>query len=260
MLEHLLQVIREAGRKVMDIYDDMDPTSVKIKEDGSPVTQADLVSHLHIVNNLPGDYPILSEEKDTEIPFEERQHWKRFWCIDPLDGTKDFIQQNDEFVINIALIEGNKPILGLVHVPCTDTTYFAKSGHGAYILTADGKCSKIGVKEIEGTVKVVTSRNHCNDKTLNLIGRIAGLYSDKVIESVHVGSALKFILIAEGNAHYYPRMVPTMEWDTAAPQIIVEEAGGQVVSMDTWLPLTYNKECLRNPFIWSGIDTIPLDL
>ena len=245
----------------MEIYNRMEASSIKIKGDGSPLTEADLASHNYIVSQLeqlPEQYPILSEENDQTVPYEQRKSWERFWCVDPLDGTKDFVQKNGEFVVNISLIEGNTPILGLVHVPVRGVTYIAERGNGAFLYSSN-EFHPITVSPVHNTVKVVMSRNHCNEETRKLVGKIGLVHEEAVIEAVNVGSALKFLLVAEGSAHYYPRMVPTMEWDTAAPQIIVEEAGGKLISLETGAPLTYNKECLRNPFIFTGIDLEPLN-
>lgn len=245
--EHLLHEIvalaRSAGSAIMKIYqsDDINETS---KADDSPLTRADLAAHQVIVEGLskltPG-YPILSEE-GAEIPYSERGKWMRFWLVDPLDGTKEFIKRNGEFTVNIALIEGGKPIMGVVYAPALDVCYFAEHRAGAYVQrgTSAAQAIHVNASQAGETIKVVASRSHSDARTMALLERL-GDY-----ECISMGSSLKLCLVAEGVAHFYPRLGPTMEWDTAAAHAVVSEAGGTVCDA-TRMVLCYNKPDLHNP-------------
>jgi 3'(2'), 5'-bisphosphate nucleotidase len=251
MLEDIISIALQAGEEVLDVY--QSPIEVEHKSDHSPLTLADQKSHTLItekLKRLTTSYPILSEE-GNHIPFNERVTWNTFWLIDPLDGTKEFIKQNGEFTINIALIKNNTPILGVIYAPALDLLYFAEKQKGAFKLTQPNKSIDLineSVKLPAHTQKkttVVVSRSHLTQETKNFINSLQ--INDGEIEFISVGSSLKFCYVAEGMAHFYPRLAPTMEWDTAAGQIIVEEAGGHVLSDESQRPLLYNKECLRNP-------------
>jgi len=213
-----------------------------LKEGNFPVTEADLKANQIIVDALKEstpDIPILSEES-KEVPYSERKDWSVFWLVDPLDGTKGFLQRNDEFTVNIALMVNGKPIAGVVHAPALGTTYYGQEGKGAFKLH-DGKQESISTKPGQNPVRVMTSRNHINDATkeyLSQINEYALVSSD---------SSLKFCKIAEGSADMYPRLAPTMEWDTAAAQAVLEAAGGVIQKIDG-TPLQYNKENLLNPY------------
>lgn len=252
LLPQVVSLAREAGVSVMAIYETGN-VDVQIKVDASPLTQADLASHRIIVEGLsrltPG-WPILSEES-TKISFEQRSAWQRYWLVDPLDGTKEFINRTGEFTINIALIENGFPILGVVYAPVVERMYFALTGSGAF-READGKASQVRVCVYNGgTVRIVASRSHRGERLDAFLTRL-GEY-----EAVSMGSSLKLCLVAEGCADLYPRLGSTMEWDTAAAQCIVEAAGGAVEDING-IRLRYNKPDLLNPeFVVSGNPPFP---
>lgn len=232
-----------AGGVILEIYESGD-FSIEAKSDNSPLTLADKAAHDKIVSFLDKTgVPILSEE-GRNIHFKERSKWEYFWLVDPLDGTKEFIKKNGEFTVNIALIHDGKPILGVVYLPVLKDLYFAIAGGGAYV-ERNSELQKLQTTSRDLTekgLKVVASRSHMNKETEN--------YLQKLNEPIMIsrGSSLKFLLVASGEADLYPRFGPTMEWDTAAAQIIVNEAGGSVVLEDHKTPLFYNKEELLNPY------------
>jgi 3'(2'), 5'-bisphosphate nucleotidase len=243
MLHDVLGLARKAGKKVIAIYDAGDAES-ECKADGSPLTQADLTSHHAIVaglNQLAPNLPVLSEES-AEVRYEVRRHWRRFWLIDPLDGTKEFIKRNGEFTVNIALIEDGKPVLGVVHAPALGLTYFAEKGCGAFRQCGDSAPVAIEVAlHVENEkIKLVGSRSHSDARHDDLVAHLG------VCEFRGMGSSLKLCLVADGSAHLYPRLGPTMEWDTAAAHSIVEEAGGIICNF-RGEELFYNKSFLQNP-------------
>ncbi len=232
----------KAGEAILEVYKS-DDFEVDHKADDSPLTKADLAAHKVIVaglQTLSPDVPVLSEES-ADIPFDERKTWNKYWLVDPLDGTKEFIKRNGEFTVNIALIENGKSVLSVVYVPVTEVSYSAAAGVGVF-KRKEGKKSSIGVmKNSRFKPTVVGSRSHMSDEVKNYLERL-GQH-----ELVSMGSSLKFCLVAEGKADLYPRLGLTSEWDTAAAQCIVEQAGGQVVTLDG-KPLVYNtKDSLLNP-------------
>ena len=233
----------------MQVYD-QDTTQVEIKEDDSPLTKADRESNTIICDRLEGlavQYPVLSEERNI-FPYAERRKFDAFWLVDPLDGTKEFISRNGEFTVNIALIEGDKPVLGVVYVPFTREMFYAAAGKGAF-WEKDGSSGALHVREFsmqDKGLKVLCSRSQPDPETREFIDRLQEPYS------VSRGSALKFMMIAAGDAQLYPRLAPTMEWDVAAAQCIVEEAGGFVVDFHAGTPLRYNKKSLVNPAFLAG--------
>lgn len=234
-----------AGDEIIKIYESGD-FSIESKADNSPLTLADKASHKAIVEELAqSNIPILSEE-GKEIQYQERKDWEYFWMIDPLDGTKEFIKKNGEFTVNIALIHRNKPVLGVVYTPVLRDIFSAIKGEGA---SKNGE--KISVNQFlksDKGLKVVASRSHLNEDTQAFLDEL------NKPEIVSKGSSLKLLMVAEGVADLYPRYAPTMEWDTAAAQIVVEEAGGKVLIKDTDDPVKYNKEDLLNPyFLVSGV-------
>lgn len=250
-LETLVALAREAGDRIMKVYEtDFD---VEHKEDQSPLTQADMASHRAIIDGLSRlcpDIPCLSEES-ANIPFEERRQWARYWLIDPLDGTKEFIKRNDEFTVNIALIEEHVPVIGVVYAPALGMSYFARRGQGCFRQQGNEKPEPIRVRPLqENPIEVAGSRSHRGNSLDQFLSRIGPH------EIVSMGSSLKLCLVAEGKADLYPRLGPTSEWDTAAAQCVVEQAGGQVtdMSMDR---LGYNtKESMLNPhFFVFGTDS-----
>jgi 3'(2'), 5'-bisphosphate nucleotidase len=247
-MERLGTIARRAGDAIMAVY--AGDHAVEFKDDQSPLTAADRAAHEVIVAGLKDmspDIPILSEE-GKDVPFTERQHWSRFWLVDPLDGTKEFIKRNGEFTVNIALIERGAAVAGVVYVPAQDRLYAGVTGVGAFVRAGDGVSAPICVRpaDPEAGLTVVMSRSHPSP---DLDEYLEGI---RVAEALSVGSSLKLCVVAEGKADLYPRLGPTMEWDTAAGQAVVEAAGGRVLTV-AGEPLRYNKENLLNPhFIVSG--------
>ncbi len=250
LLEQVITLAQRAGEAILDVYDG-DQFRVQTKNDESPVTAADLAAHAVLVPGLrkicPGA-PVLSEE-GTIPPFRERARWQRYWIVDPLDGTKEFIQRNGEFTVNIALIENHSPILGVVYVPVTGVVYAGSAGAGAF-KEEGGARAPIRVRPLPppGAVTVVASRRHGAETVEKLLTRLADQLGP--VRAVSMGSSLKLCLVAEGVADFYPRLAPTSEWDTAAAQAVVEAAGGAVLDLDLE-PMRYNtKEELLNPFFY----------
>ena len=242
LAQNVCTICVAAADRIMEVY--ATDFTVEKKEDRSPLTIADIASHETICTQLSEivpEYPILSEES-ANIPFSERKSWDRYWLIDPLDGTKEFIKKNGEFTVNIALIEQHKPILGVVHVPVTGITYFATAGQGAYKQCPGEQAIPIKVKaSTTNNITIAGSRSHGNERQQNFIKKLGK------VKVIAIGSSLKFCLVAEGEVDIYPRFGPTSEWDTAAAQCIVEEAGGLVVDVSFNL-LQYNtKDSLLNP-------------
>jgi len=229
---------------------------VEYKDDKSPLTQADKVSNEIICSSLKKLYPnipILSEE-NKEVLFEDRKDWEYYWCIDPIDGTKEFIKKNDEFTINIALIYKDTPVLGVVYAPAIDKMYSAKKNEGAYLNN-----EKLPLKTSDEKFIVVASKSHLSEETQNFIDDLKLKYPS--LETNSKGSSLKLCMVAEGIADIYPRIAPTMEWDTAAADAIVREVGKMSYQYNESLkaleylninsklkPLIYNKENLLNPY------------
>ena len=228
-----------AGAEIIKIYESGD-FSIESKADNSPLTLADKASHLAIVKGLEETgIPILSEEGKS-ISYEERKDWEYFWMIDPLDGTKEFIKKNGEFTVNIALIREGRPVLGVVYTPVLEDMFVAIKGEGAH--KNDQRIQVNAFNLSDKDLKVVASRSHLNEETQQFLDQL-----DEP-EIVSKGSSLKLLMVAEGAADLYPRYAPTMEWDTAAAQIVVEEAGGKVLIKDSKDPVRYNKEDLLNPY------------
>jgi 3'(2'), 5'-bisphosphate nucleotidase len=276
--DHLLTALlasKEAGKAILDVY--KQEFDVSYKEDDSPLTLADRRSHDIIVSYLADSseksFPILSEE-GKEISFDQRHVWEYFWLIDPLDGTKEFIKRNGEFTVNIALIYQHRPVLGVIFAPVNETYYFASEGFGSYRLKDDSafRLLKGRVSEIErdrvlneilnqsdrlpycnrpsgiddSPFVVVGSRSHPSKEFESFVKTMKEQHAK--VEVISSGSSLKLCLVAEGRADIYPRMGPTMEWDTAAGQAIVEQASGSVMNYETCEPLKYNKKNLLNPW------------
>lgn len=245
LAQQVTKIARQAGQAILEIYH-QDDFGVKLKSDDSPLTAADKAANAIIcagLEQLDVQYPIISEE-NKQVDFNTRKNYTRCWMVDPLDGTKEFIKRNGEFTVNIALIESGKVILGVVYVPVDDAMYFAAQNEGAYRI-AHGERTLLQAPTFSADDKglgLVCSRSHLNEETQAFVDEF------DMPELVAKGSSLKFLVLAEGGAHVYPRLAPTMEWDTAAAQIILEEAGGLVVHADTQQPLTYNKENLLNPY------------
>ena len=249
LLPALETLARDAGSAIMEIYG-RDDFQVQSKEDQSPLTAADLASHRVLVAGLKAltpDIPILSEES-ASLPWAERQAWGTYWLLDPLDGTKEFIQRNGEFTVNIALVQDTVPTLGVVYVPAQDALYAGILGLGAWRTRGQGAPESIRVRPAPETLVVSVSRSHANAETLAVLERLGAH------EARSVGSALKFCTVAEGEVDFYPRLGPTSEWDTGAAQAVLEAAGGKVVRLDG-APLRYNtKDSLLNPHFYATGD------
>jgi 3'(2'), 5'-bisphosphate nucleotidase len=244
-ITQVLDLAYEAGKAILDIYERED-FGVQEKSDNTPLTMADLKAHQVIcdgLTRLTPDVPILSEES-TNIPYEERQSWKSYWLVDPLDGTREFIDRNGQFTVNIAYITDQQAMIGVVYVPVKDLVYYAKAGEPAYKMDTGGKAEKINVRSsVQGhPVAVAGSRSHAGESLIEFLNNL-GEY-----ELFSMGSALKSCLVAEGAVDIYPRFGPTSEWDTGASQCIVEAAGGFVTDIQM-RTLKYNtKDSLLNPY------------
>jgi 3'(2'), 5'-bisphosphate nucleotidase len=242
LLPAVLDLVREAGNAILGIY--ASPQQVEYKADDSPLTAADRAAHeilAHGLSRLEPANPVLSEEAAELHEYAARRGLDQFWLVDPLDGTKEFINRNGEFTVNVALIREHRPVLGVVAAPALGLTYYAAEGHGAY-RQADGSAPEpISVRPAATPLVVVGSRSHRGDSLDALLARIGPC------ELRPMGSALKFCLVAEGSADFYPRLGPTSEWDTAAAQAVLEVAGGAVTTLDG-TALRYNeRETLLNP-------------
>ena len=241
LIEQLIKISKEAGKAILKVYNSN--FDYQLKEDLSPLTKADTISHNIICERLKvltPDIPILSEES-CNIPLSIRSQWSQYWLIDPLDGTKEFIKKNDEFTVNIALIENNNPIIGLIHNPVFNTIYWG-SELGAFLSIENNNPQKIAVKKSQLIKpRIICSRSHKSEKLefyLQSIGKH---------QIIHAGSSLKFCSIASGESDIYPRFNPTSEWDTAAGQCIVESAGGTVKTLDGERMQYNKKQSLINP-------------
>jgi len=246
LTKELRKIAREAGEAILDIYHNASDFDIQSKADDSPLTIADQKANTIICAGLEAlsvQYPIISEENKL-MSYEERKNWTHCWMVDPLDGTKEFIKRNGEFTVNIALIQDNEVVMGVVYAPALDEMYWSAKDHGAHALI-DGKelelTSSTFTMQDKG-LRVVCSRSHLNEGTQAFVDALDSP------ELVSKGSSLKFLILAKANADVYPRIAPTMEWDTAAAQIILEEAGGEVLQYQTDKKVVYNKEDLLNPF------------
>ena len=241
-LNDIEAIALEAGNTIMEIYNR--DFSIEYKDDKSPLTEADIASNEVIIKALEKyNIPIMSEE-GREIPYEERKDWEYYWCIDPIDGTKEFIKKNGEFTVNIALIHNDTPILGVVYAPALGDMYKAKKGTGAY---KNGEKLPLVVNETpEKSLRVVASKSHLSEETQAFIDDVAKTTEN--IEQVSKGSSLKLVMVAEGSADIYPRLAPTMEWDTAAADAIVRESGKMTYQFENKEAVIYNKENLLNPW------------
>lgn len=243
LLDSIAQIAKEAGEAILEVY--AGKIEVETKEDDSPITMADKRAHEVIVEGLmkiQPDIPILSEE-GAHLSFEIRKNWRTYWLIDPLDGTKEFINRNGEFTVNIALIDSGYPVLGVVGYPVANKIYCAAEGEGAYELDlANESKAPISVRQIISSekIKVVASKSHMNQQLQEALDKQGN------IETVAVGSSLKLCMLAKGEADFYPRIGPTSEWDIAAAQCVLEVAGGQVMTLGG-KRLSYNqKDSLKN--------------
>ena len=294
-IEEIVAIAKEAGDAIMKIYEK--DFQIEYKDDKSPLTEADLKSNEIIITRLQAlnstlniqhstfkDIPIMSEE-GKEIPYEERKDWEYYWCIDPIDGTKEFIKKNGEFTVNIALIHKDTPVLGVVYAPALNEMYYAKKGNGAFktILNdtpqghffqgecwmMNGKINLVNAKKLplttnddpENKLTIVASKSHLTGETQEFIDNLT--FNIQHSTFISRGSSLKLVMVAEGTADIYPRLAPTMEWDTAAADAIVREAGKMTyqyqqtstndhqlstIDQKNYRPLQYNKENLLNPW------------
>lgn len=250
-VEEWMQVAKqaaiEAGQAILEIYHSAD-FEVEQKSDDSPLTKADRAAHLRIVKHLEKTgLPILSEE-GKHMDYEERKAWDYFWVVDPLDGTKEFIKRNGEFTVNIALIHEGKAVAGVLFSPVLGWLYSGISGKGAWKEHA-GRLEKLQVGP-DAVKVIVASRSHLSPETEEYMQQFPDA------SAISMGSSLKFMLVAEGKAELYPRFAPTMEWDTAAAQAIIEAAGAVVLQYPELSPLKYNKENLLNPWFIVGHEEI----
>ncbi len=237
----LIALARQAGDAILQVY--QHEFHVEQKADHSPLTEADLASHRVICEGLARltpEIPILSEES-AQIPFATRRQWQRYWLVDPLDGTKEFVKRNGEFTVNIALIDHHQPLLGVVHVPVSDTTYHGHSGSGAWCIQQGENRAIQVAPQRQQPLRVVGSRSHAGVELQRFLDHVGDH------QLLSMGSSLKLCLVAAGEADIYPRLGPTSEWDTAAAHAIVLAAGGEVTNLQLQ-PLRYNtKDSLLNP-------------
>ena len=252
-LELAIKAALKAGEVIMEIYNS-DNFQVEFKVDDSPLTKADKAAHKIIVSYLANSsLPILSEE-GSDIPYAERNYWNLFWMVDPIDGTKEFIKRNGEFTVNIALIEGHEPILGVVYAPALKDLYIAEKGIGSFKMqnissiedTYKTESIDLSKSVYPETFTLVVSKSHMNKETQKFIDLKEKKHG--TISTVSFGSSLKICKVAEGSAHCYPRFGPTMEWDTAAGHAISTIAGCSVTQKDEQYEIQYNKKNLLNPY------------
>jgi len=264
-LDALLRIGISAGKEILSVYNQSGDIDVTLKDDNSPLTEADRLAHQLIVaelQELTPDIPILSEES-AETPVQQRMDWSQFWIVDPLDGTKEFIKRNGEFTVNIALITNGVPELGIVHVPVCGMNYLGQVGAGAWKVNPEGEFKEISAPRFslgQSVVRVVASRSHRGELVDKLIAAMESELGPT--EVVSMGSSLKICLLAEGKADIYPRLAPTSEWDTAAAHAVLSAAGGEIYDT-SFKTLTYNqKESILNPhfiaiadpkFDWSSL-------
>jgi len=239
-IQGIVAIAKEAGNAIMQVY--KQDFEVEYKQDSSPLTLADKKANDIIedgLNKLSVNFPIVSEES-KEFPYESRKHWEYFWLVDPLDGTKEFVKKNDEFSVNIALIHKDTPVLGVVYAPALAVCYWAKQDKGAF---KDGQRLPLKTESQRKTYKIVASRSHMSNETQAFIDAINTI---KEKELISIGSSLKICLVAEGEADIYPRLTPTMEWDTGAAHSIVIESGKKIYQLADSTPILYNKKELLN--------------
>ncbi len=252
----VLKTAVDAGRAILQIYN-YENFDIELKSDNSPLTKADKKAHEIIVEALKQtNIPVLSEESEDKA-FENRKDWSRFWLVDPLDGTKEFIKRNGEFTVNIALIENGIATAGIIYVPVSRELYFGVRNQAAYkiIITENTdiedlvaqftESKKIQVRNAKDKLTIVGSRSHKSEETTAFINQVEKNFNTEMLSR---GSSLKICMIAEGKAQLYPRFAPTMEWDTAAGHAIAVAAGAEIINRDTGRELHYNKENLRNPW------------
>jgi len=254
--QHLITAITaalKAGKAILEIYHSGE-FDIELKGDNSPLTKADTASHNVIMSYLePTGIPVLSEE-GRDITYQERKDWKQLWIVDPIDGTKEFIKRNGEFTVNIALVENNRPLIGVIYVPVTGDLYFSSIESGAFKVAIDLKDydveallsmgNKLPLQREDKTFTIVASRSHMSAETREYIQQMRDIHGD--VKLISKGSSLKLCMVAEGTANCYPRFAPTMEWDTAAGQAICEHAGFEVMDWSTKENMLYNRKQLLN--------------
>ena len=252
LLPAVIAISKQAGSAILAVYG-RDDFNIEAKQDDSPLTAADLAAHRIIVaglQQLTPELPVLSEES-AAIGWEERQQWSRYWLVDPLDGTKEFIKRNGEFTVNIALIDNGVPVLGVVYVPVLGWCYYGAHGEGAW-LEKDANISPIAVSALaagQPCLRVVASRTHRGDELDAWLARVQQRHPQ--VELVSMGSSLKICLVAEGKADIYPRLALTSEWDTAAAQAVLEAAGGALVDLQGKAYRYNQKQDLLNPYFFA---------
>src|SRR5690606_23118369 len=255
LLESVQRIAREAGRAILEVYEHPEAPEVSRKADDSPLTAADLAAHRVIaagLRELDPALPVLSEEAAVR-PWEERRNWRRYWLVDPLDGTKEFIRRTGEFTVNIALIEEGVPVLGVVYAPVTGLCYAGGAGLGATRAEGEGPARPIstGALDTGRPLRVVASRRHGSDALKSWLDAASARFPG--VDLLNMGSSLKICLVAEGRADVYPRLAPTSEWDTAAAQAVLEAAGGGLLD-ESLPPYRYNRKAdiLNPPFFAVG--------
>lgn len=248
-----------AGNEILKVYDTN--FFVEIKADETPVTAADKAASNSIIKNLAAsNIPVLSEE-DEQFPYSKRKNWERIWIVDPLDGTKEFVKRNGEFTVNISLVENQQPVIGVIYCPVFKDLYYACKGVGSFkvdkhdvlaILNSPqniidelmANAKKMPLQSLPKNYTIIASRSHLSKELYAHIDKHK--LEGKIIDTINVGSSVKMCWVAEGKAHEYPRFGTTMEWDTASGQCILEQAGGQLIDLETKLPMLYNREYLKN--------------
>lgn len=252
-------IARRAGAAIMEVYNSDDGLAVQYKDDDSPLTEADRRANAIIeagLAELEPRLPVLSEES-AQPAYETRRQWQRYWLVDPLDGTREFVRRNGEFTVNIALVGDGVAELGVVHVPVSGASYLGAVGHGAFRQDTGSEPVLIsaGAKSDHAPLTMVASRSHLDRHVKRVLRRLEAEYG--AVEMVNMGSSLKICLLAEGKADIYPRLAPTSEWDTAAAHAVLAAAGGEIFNT-AFQPLRYNqKEDLRNPHFIAVADLAP---
>ena len=248
MINDVINIARQAGSAILDVYHT--DFNISIKDDKSPLTEADIRANAIIIEGLEKiipDVPVLSEEGQN-IPYEARSNWDTYWLVDPLDGTKEFIKKNDEFTVNIAFLEKNQPVFGVVYAPALNKLYWGSTEKGSFKSDNGGDTFiLISVNsQVTNPVQIAVSRSHPSPQ-------MKGFISQFNKYDLHpMGSSLKICSVSDGTVHFYPRLGPTMEWDTAASHAIIRAAGGELINIGTNEPLEYNKEDLLNPEFIAG--------
>jgi 3'(2'), 5'-bisphosphate nucleotidase len=258
LLKLALKASIMAGEEILRIYET--DFGVNIKSDSTPVTSADIAASKSIIKDLAQTKINVLSEEDVQFDFSDRRNWDRIWIVDPLDGTKEFVKRNGEFTVNIALVEKNRPIIGVIYSPVSRSLYFSSVEGGSFKVNGHdvleimnnnfevdkiiAKAKKLPLQQQPPTYTLIASRSHLSTEVNERIQKAKNEHS--AVDVINTGSSIKFCWIAEGLAHEYPRFGTTMEWDTAAGQCIIEQTGGRVIDLSTNEPITYNRENLKN--------------